>query len=503
MSAPSRSLPDHPSLRFLKLEARRRLAAGEFENLHDAQLAIAREYGQSSWTVLKELVESRVESAGHPALQQLRWLISRFSAADAPGWSAPAGDEMREHFAEDFLGRVEIDKAVKVLTYGSARLREGLVVVADEPLNARVRVGGMQFEAVAESEPPHLLRGLLIYTVGSQVTDPRVAAPPTLGVGPVPAPAAEASASAVGELGLVGLVLARSAPGESGWALARGRADLDRDEPMRPGHRFPAYGITRLVTAVAVLRLVAEGEVGLDDAVNGRLRTVRLADDAVTVRNLLTQTGGVDNPADLFADTVPRLSSLFGEVIACSGLRGTYRPSNGGYAALGQLISDVTGMEDYAAAATRLVLEPLGMADSSFPTSWPHDDPDAVTGYELEPDGAFLPEIDDVSAMPSAGGLWTTASDLLRFGTMWRSLLPDALADEALKPHAASGSGPGDIGLGWRLNTARGIGTEIGVGPGASVSLIVELSGNKGYAALTNRRVSISPVNARLVRQDA
>lgn len=56
MSDQSRSFPGQPSLRFLKLEARRRLAAGEFPTLHDAQLAIAREHGLSSWTALKQFV---------------------------------------------------------------------------------------------------------------------------------------------------------------------------------------------------------------------------------------------------------------------------------------------------------------------------------------------------------------------------------------------------------------------------------------------------------------
>jgi hypothetical protein len=44
-----RTLPARPSLRHLKLEAKRRLAAGEFDTLHDAQAAIAREHGLSSW----------------------------------------------------------------------------------------------------------------------------------------------------------------------------------------------------------------------------------------------------------------------------------------------------------------------------------------------------------------------------------------------------------------------------------------------------------------------
>ena len=56
MSESSRSLPDQPSLRFLRLEARRRLAAGEFTALWEAYLAIAREHGFSSWTALKQVV---------------------------------------------------------------------------------------------------------------------------------------------------------------------------------------------------------------------------------------------------------------------------------------------------------------------------------------------------------------------------------------------------------------------------------------------------------------
>ena len=67
-------------------------------------------------------------------------------------------------------------------------------------------------------------------------------------------------------------------------------------------------GLTGLVTATAVLRLAAEGRLDLDAPANARLRTVRLADNSVTVRDLLTQTGGVDSPAELYADAVPGLA---------------------------------------------------------------------------------------------------------------------------------------------------------------------------------------------------
>ena len=505
MSDQPRPLPGQPSLRYLKLEARRRLAAAEFGTLHDAQLAIAREHGQPSWTALKELIDSRLAALGHPALAQLRWVISRFSGADGPGWSAPADGELSEHFTDRFLGPELARKMVTELSGIAARLREELVITLDDPLQARARAGGIAFEADAEAEPPHRLYVFRAYPVGSRVTDARVAAPPTTSSGAVPAVAAETAARGFAELGLAGVVLAGGAPGGAGWVIARGWADLDRAEPLRPGHRFPAYGITRPITAAAVLRLAAEGRVRLDDPANDHLRTVRLADSAVTIRELLSYSGGVDNsaPGGGYANTVPTLASLFGPVLPCSGTRGIAWPGgHGGYAALGQLIADVTG-SDYAQAAAQLVLGPLGMTSSTFPASWPHEDPDAVTGYELEPDGTFLPDLDEVAVRPAAAGLWTTAADLIAFGTGWSSLLPDDLAADAFRPHAADAAGTGQVGLGWRLNTARGFAFETGNGPGGSASLIVRPGDSRAYVALTNRKVPVAPLNARVFLQSS
>ena len=497
-----RPLPGQPSLRYLKLEARRRLAADEFTTLHDAQLAIAREHGQPSWTALRQLIESRLDELGHPALTQLQWLISRFGGAGTPGWAAPADSELSEHLTGDVLDRYlrhdVTSKAVTTLTRLAAIWREGLVVIQDDPLHARARAGGWLLEADAEPGPPHRLAGLRMTRVGSQVTDARVAVPPVSSSGAVPA-AAKAAATAFGELGLAGLVVAGGAPGGAGWAIARGWADLERAEPLRPGHRFPAYGITRLITATAVLRLIADERVGIDDRANDHLHTVRLADDSVTVRELLGHAGGVDVPAPAgrYASTVSSPISLYGPVLPCSGSPRRVRgQAPGDYTALWQLIADVTG-SDYAAAVTRLVLGPLGMTGSSFPASWPHEDPDAVTGYELEPDGTFVPDLDDLTAILLAAGLWTTAADLVRFGTGWSSLLPASLASEALRPQAAAAN----IGLGWRLNLADGIAWEAGNGPGGNASLIVGLSDNQAYVALTNRRVSIMSLNRKVFQQ--
>lgn len=104
--------------------------------------------------------------------------------------------------------------------------------------------------------------------------------PPTSSSGPVPAQVAAVASESFAEPGLPGLVVAgagKTAAADAAWSVARGWASLERAEALDPRHRFPAYSITKLITATAVLRLVAEGKVGLDDPANQHLRTVRLA----------------------------------------------------------------------------------------------------------------------------------------------------------------------------------------------------------------------------------
>ena len=273
----------------------------------------------------------------------------------------------------------------------------------------------------------------------------------TAGEFATPPEIAAIAARARAELGLPALLLAGGEPGGTPWAVAAGHAGLDRNEPLQSGHRFPVPGVTALVTGTAVLRLVADGRLSLDDPANHHLRAVSLADDSVTVRELLSHTAGVDSPAELYADSVPELAELMGRVISCGGPRGTVWPGNGGICVLGQLVTDVTGMP-YATAAARLVLEPLGMRDSRFPAHSADIGPGAVTSYTVTPDGALEPFPAQVSTMPAVARLWATGTDLVRLATGWPSLLPAALARAALTPQAEPGPAGIRAGLGWLLN---------------------------------------------------
>jgi CubicO group peptidase (beta-lactamase class C family) len=435
--------------------------------LHEAQLAVAREHGQPSWKALKELIDGQAED-GH-VLPHLRWVASRFRDAGAPGWAAPGPGELRQHFSDELLVRIPPGELIATLTGMAEDLRDDYVVTARAPLAAQVKVAGLQLVAVVEADPPHRVTRVRRFPLGSRIAGARGAASAPHAVGDVPEAAREIAAGAVLELGLPGLVLAAGGPDTTEWAIAEGWADLDRHEALTSAHRFPACRVTRLITATAVLRLVADGKVSLNDPANQRHRPSYQADRSWTLGDLLTQTGKV----------------------AASG-----------YAALGRLIADVTG-SPYPDAAARLVLEPLGMSDSSFPPSWPAA-PDGVTGYQVNRDIAFAQAPPTVCAIQADGGMWTTAADLVRFGTRWPSLLPGDLAREALRPQATTGPGGLRIGLGWPIGQHGDMAGMVGGCPGAFASLLVRVRAPRGcpttYVALTNRQFPTIDINVCLLR---
>lgn len=493
-SRSARSLPGYPSLRHLKLEAKRRLAAGEFTTLHDAQAAIAREHGLPGWAALKQAC-----ATGNPALAHVHWIIERFRAAGEPGWTPPGDDELSEHFADVFLAAVPPASLIETFTTNVADLRTELTVIQQGPFEALVQLAHVRYLAVVTPEPPHRLIALRGFPLAERITDPRAKEPPPVHTtGKPPDGLAASAATACAELGVPAVLLAGGDPGQPPWVVAAGHASLEENQPLQPGCRFPAPGVTGLVTAVALLRLVAAGRLNLDAPANDRLRTVRLASDAVTAREMLSHTGGVDSPAELYADVVPALADLMGPVIGCDGPRGTPWPSNGGYGVLGQLIADVTGMP-FAEAATRLVLDPLGMHDSRFPARVADIGPGVVTGYIVTPAGALEPYPAQVPTLQPTAGLWSTGADLVRLGTGWPSLLPAALVREALTPQAEADRGGGArIGLGLFVDG----GTTVTGGGGFDIVALLRTRhrDHRTFVVLTSRAVSVESLDVSLRR---
>lgn len=213
--SPERAPPSRPSLRYLRLEAKRRQGAGEFATLHDAQLAVAREHGMSSWAALKRLVEPDPEES--LATPRLRSLVARFAGAREPGWIVPDEAELRQHLTDSALARVPPQAFVARLAERAPDLDGELEVVHETRTAVRVGFGRSELTVVVEPVPPHRIAELRLTPVGGRSSDARLADPPSNEHETVPPAVETIGAAAFANLGLVGLTLAGGRPQTPAW----------------------------------------------------------------------------------------------------------------------------------------------------------------------------------------------------------------------------------------------------------------------------------------------
>lgn len=129
---------------------------------------------------------------------------------------------------------------------------------------------------------------------------------------------------------------------------------------------FPVTSITKLATALAVLRLVAAGALALNDPLARHLPEAAAAQEGVTLRTILRHTAGL--PDDLAPDAAPYTADLNWPALAQACLAtslvespGTsVRYSSVGFGLLAIIVERLTGRR-FAAALAELVLAPLGV----------------------------------------------------------------------------------------------------------------------------------------------
>lgn len=228
---------------------------------------------------------------------------------------------------------------------------------------------------------------------------------------------------------------------------AAGLADVARKTPMRTEQLFWIASMTKPMTAVAVMMMADEGKVGIDEPVEKYLpefkgQMVVAEKDAnrvvlrkparpVMVRDLLTHTGGLVNSLPTGGPSLDTLT-LRGAVIGYAVSPLQFEPGsrwqycNPGINTLGRIVEVTSGM-DYAEFMEKRLFAPLGMKDTTF---WPTaaQMKRLATAYKLDKERDVLEETKVVHlsfpysdrrrmALP-AGGLFSTAGDLVRFYQM-------------------------------------------------------------------------------------
>ncbi|MEJ7608754.1 MAG: serine hydrolase domain-containing protein [Bryobacteraceae bacterium] len=171
----------------------------------------------------------------------------------------------------------------------------------------------------------------------------------------------------------LGFVLVKD--GKIFFAKGYGYANAGKKTPVVPDQTlFFAASVSKLVTATAVMQMIEQGKLRANADVNAYLKRFQLEKNyaaSVTVANLLTHTGGIDDsfivssvdrPADLvslgdfFTTNPPRRARAPGEQIVYS---------NWGMAFTGYLVEAVSGISFYDYVEQN-IFRPLAMAHSSF-----------------------------------------------------------------------------------------------------------------------------------------
>jgi CubicO group peptidase (beta-lactamase class C family) len=285
-----------------------------------------------------------------------------------------------------------------------------------------------------------------------------------------------------------GASLAIAKNGRLLYAKGFGYADVEQKTLVAPTHVFRMASASKLVTATAIMKLVEQNKLSLDDKVFGSegilgdFVSCEIRDERalqITVRHLLEHSAGwdVSNGDDpmfmghaIAKERHAPLPVSINDIICFVlskrlhfevGDHSEY--SNFGYAVLGCIIEKVTGVayEDYVREA---LLTPMGITNMRLGNSYPHDRyADEVSYYDVadaKPVAAFdnpyryVPKCRggyDIRTLGAAGGWVGSPLALLRFVLCidGKPEIPDILSPKSVEEMVRSDSifDP----LGWRM----------------------------------------------------
>ena len=330
-----------------------------------------------------------------------------------------------------------------------------------------------------------------------------------------------------------GLAVAVVREGRLAWFHGHGLARVATCRPVTEDTVFRIGSLTKTFTAVAVMQLWERGLVDLDAPANDQLTSVRLVPARAslrpaTVRHLLTHTAGIGywlRLPDLLRPavgsgvragrSVPSVEDLYRRGLPVEVEPGTkWVYSNHGFAALGQLVEDVSG-EPLDHYLREHLFAPLGMEHTDLVRServWP----ELATGYVLRSRGLRAVAERAVPAV-GAGAAYSSAADLARYvtallaggaGPRGQRVLEPATTAAMLSPHFRPDPRMTGMGLGFLLGREdeRRTAGHDGIVPGFLSEMLLAPDDETGVVVLANTggldgRGAAEPLGVALLRR--
>lgn len=308
-----------------------------------------------------------------------------------------------------------------------------------------------------------------------------------------------------------GLSVAIVRDGALVYAKGFGFANVEARTPVTADTMFATASTTKAFTATGVAMLVDQGKLDWDAQMGTYLPGFQMGQGneyaSVNLGDMLSHRTGLArhdllwyNNKDL---TLEGLLTRLPHLPTFAPLRARYQYSNLTVMLAGLVIERVTGLS-WEAFTKANILEPLGMARSNLSLADMGRDGNHANGHRLRDDKSqFSIPLRPEDRIGPAGGLNSTVNDYAKWmllhlgrGTLaGKQLFSPAQSDKMQEPMILSGGGStasqlsrGFYGLGWRIDTYRGI-TRVAHGGNLNgfasrVSLFPEK--NLGLVAFTN-----------------
>ena len=284
--------------------------------------------------------------------------------------------------------------------------------------------------------------------------------------------------------------------GEIIYTKGQGVANLEWQIPIEPDMVFRYGSITKQFTAIAILILMEQGKLKLDDPITNYLPDYPMTKYPITVRHLLTHTSGIKSYT-----AVPEWLSLWRKDMSVAEIIDLtkdepmlFEPGekmeycNSGYILLGAIIEAVSE-QSYAEFVQTKIFEPAGMKTAVYDMAQPII-PRRVAGYSPSSDGFVNAEYISMTQPYAAGSLAGSVYDLATWdkALYTEKLLKQETLAFAYEPFTLNDGALSHYGFGWGFNDYEGyrLISHGGGIHGFSTYAVRELTTQSFVAVLTN-----------------
>lgn len=252
--------------------------------------------------------------------------------------------------------------------------------------------------------------------------------------------------------------------GKVDYIKAYGLADVAKATPVATTTNFRLASLTKQFTATAVMLLEAEHKIGYDDDITSLLPALPAFARGVTVRHLLTHTGGLPEYEDFVPDSQTAqvhdrdIPSLIAHVTAAKFPPGTkYDYSNTGYGLLALIVERASGMR-FADFLHDRIFVPLGMRGTVAFEDGRSIVRQRAFGHSINASSVRTTDQSNTSAVLGDGGIYASAADL----ALWdraidqHRLVRAAAQRQAWTPPTLQNGAATEYGFGWFVDQDRG-----------------------------------------------